>query len=108
MKKYTHIGDAGTEHAFLTSAGGCDLATLRPVTVDAPGLNQEHCMTPEEWQGMVDLVNAAPEMLAALQAIAARVAEDRETVESLGYCYTDSAEEDCADIARAAIAKATA
>jgi hypothetical protein len=54
------------------------------------------------------LIAAAPDMLAALRAIAARVAEDRATVGSLGYCYTDSAEEDCADIAREAIARATA
>lgn len=54
-------------------------------------------------KALAGAMDKAPDMLAALRAIAARVAEDRATVESLGYCYTDSAEEDCADIAREAI-----
>ena len=63
--------------------------------------------TMTEWKANARLIAQAPAMLSALRAIAARVAEDRATVESLGYCYTDSAEGDCADIAREAIALAT-
>jgi hypothetical protein len=67
VKTYSHVGDAGSNYAILTSAAGYDLAVLHPVTRDAPHLTPEHHLSPEEWQGIVNLVDAAPAMLAALQ-----------------------------------------
>jgi len=71
-KQYTHVGDAGSDHAILTSAAGYDVAVLHPVTRDAPGLPPEHHLSPEEWQRIINLVDAAPAMLAALQTLAPR------------------------------------
>jgi hypothetical protein len=73
MKTYSHVGDAGSNYAILTSAAGYDLAVLHPVTRDAPGLTPEHHLSPEEWQGIITLVDAAPAMLAALQALGAAI-----------------------------------
>ena len=63
---YTHVGDASTEHAFLTNAEGYDVAFLRRIEPSGwPDLQPENYMTDEQWQRTINLVNAAPKLLAA-------------------------------------------
>jgi len=60
---FENIGDAGTNHAFLTSSEGFDVARLEPITPEGlPGLDARNYLSPEEWQRTVDLVNHAPAM----------------------------------------------
>jgi hypothetical protein len=65
---YSHIGEATRESAILTNAGGYDVAVIERATVRAPGLTAEHHLTGEEWQRIINLVDAAPDLLAALSA----------------------------------------
>ena len=71
---YQKIGDAHREAAFLTNAEGYDVATLCRIT--DPGLPADHHVTDDEWQGIIDLVDAAPAMLEALQTLEARLTEN--------------------------------
>ena len=64
---YSTIGHADQESALLTNAAGYDVAALERVTVRAPGLPQENHLTAEEWQQLINLVDAAPAMLSALR-----------------------------------------
>jgi hypothetical protein len=66
---YATIGHADTESALLTNAEGYDVAVLEGVTNRAPGLPPENHLTPEQWQQAINLVHAAPAMLAALQGL---------------------------------------
>lgn len=67
-----HIGDASPDSAFLTNSEGYDIAVLHPITAE-----DGHKLTPEQWQGIINLINAAPQLLQELN----------ETIATLRGCF---------------------
>ena len=60
------IGEAQNSAAFLTNPEGYDICLL---VRDQDGFEPVKKITDEEWQEIIDVVNMAPEMLAALKAL---------------------------------------
>lgn len=56
---YEKIGETTPECAFLTNSEGYDVATLS--RIDQP----DHKLSNEEWQRLVNLIDAAPALLDA-------------------------------------------
>ena len=98
---YFAVGDANLETAFLTNAQGFDIATLHRVLPDEvqDPQHKAECLSDEDWQRVIDLVDAAPKLLAARERI---VGEHADLVE----LDLSNDERDALDQARAAIAKA--
>ena len=68
---YSSVENADTDSALLTNAAGYDVAVLERATLRAPGLPEEHHLSIYEWQGIINLVDAAPAMLEALESLCA-------------------------------------
>ena len=65
---YSKIGDAHPESAFLTNKNGYDVAVLRRVL--PKNVTSEHQpLSDEQWQKMINLIDAAPDLLNALLVI---------------------------------------
>ena len=98
---YFAVGDANLETAFLTNAQGFDIATLHRVLPDEvqDPQHKAECLSDEDWQRVIDLVDAAPKLLAALERIVGEHAD-------LGELDLSNDERDALDQARDAIAKA--
>lgn len=62
------IGEADQQSAFLTNPEGWDIATLSRIDVSRMKDPEKsgHSVTDAEWQELVNHVDAAPDMLAAL------------------------------------------
>ena len=74
---YTNIGDANMEAAFLANSDGYDVATLmRVIKIDVSPTHQT--LNDEQWQQMIDLIDAAPDLLAALERLAHPMADDED------------------------------
>ena len=71
-----HIGDASSDHAFLTNSEGYDIAVLKPTATERK-LPEGHTLTPEQWQSIINLIDAAPDMLQALREIQANPNDPR-------------------------------
>ena len=54
-----HIGDASLEHAIITNAFGYDVVMIRPVLVEMPDLPDDHKISSEEWQTIINAIDAA-------------------------------------------------
>jgi hypothetical protein len=67
MTPYASVQSADETSCTLTNADGYDVACLERVTARVPRLPAEHHLTPKQWQDMINLVNAAPDLLEALQ-----------------------------------------
>lgn len=97
---YKQIGEATETCAFLEWPDGFDKSTLHRVLPDEVE-DAEHkaaCLDDEQWQRTVNLVDAAPELLEALQNLCdALLPQDMHNGNRDQY-----------NAARAAIAKATA
>lgn len=64
---YQNVGEANEHYAFLTGGDGHDKATLMRRTLhthDPAGLP---VLNDDEWQAMIWLINAAPELLRVLR-----------------------------------------
>ena len=60
MKKPTyHIGHADRDSAFVTAASGHDIVVLRRLTVEMPDLPAENHISDDQWQRIIDVVDAA-------------------------------------------------
>lgn len=60
MKKPTyHIGHADQDSAFVTAASGHSIVVLRRVTVEMPDLPAENHISDNQWQRIIDAVDAA-------------------------------------------------
>jgi len=60
--KFT-IGDASTESAFITNADGYDVAVLTRYTPDSePSLLPGHYLDGDQWQNLIDTIDAARHM----------------------------------------------
>lgn len=66
MNKENLIDEAVEAAAFITNEEGYDVAVLRRVIANEVEHGRPTLLTDDEWQSLVNLVNAAPEMLAAL------------------------------------------
>lgn len=64
--------DAGMRDVFLSNSDGHDVAVLQRLrrTYDRNGYRTDDPLSDEQWQGMIDLVAAAPELLTVCQCIA--------------------------------------
>lgn len=64
--------DAYENDAFITGADGHDVAVLKRLskTPDGDGYQTESRLNDDQWQEMVNIVAAAPELLAALKMAA--------------------------------------
>lgn len=63
---YAKIGDAHQEAAFLTNKYGYDVAVLSRVLSES--VQSDHqTLTDEQWQRVIDLIDAAPDLLKALE-----------------------------------------
>jgi hypothetical protein len=90
------IGDANNEAAFLTDQDGYDKAVVNRYT-EFSELPPEHTaalLTDEQWGQFIILINAAPDLLAALDRISELLSHDE-------LLYSDILK-----ISRAAIASA--
>lgn len=93
---YANIGEANQESSFLTNKDGCDVAVLSRVLPESvPSYHQT--LTDEQWQQVIDLIAAAPEMLAALEA----------ALEAVEYYHDHEGAEETIKQVRDAIALAT-
>lgn len=63
--------DAGIEDVFLSNRDGHDVAVLQRLrrTEDRNGYRTDDPLSDEQWQGMIDLVAAAPALLDRLRAM---------------------------------------
>lgn len=62
FKPHGAVGDCTEKVAFIANKDGYDIANLHRVVG-----NPEHNPSDAEWQSLIDLVNAAPALLAALR-----------------------------------------
>ena len=84
------------EAAFLTNSDGYDVATLmRVIKIDVSPTHQT--LNDEQWQQMINLIDAVPDLLAALEA----------ALEAVEYYDEREGAEKTLRQVRAAIAKAT-
>jgi hypothetical protein len=67
MNKENLIGEAVEAAAFITNEEGYDVAVLRRVIANEVTDEQHKLLTDDEWQSLVNLINAAPAMLDALR-----------------------------------------
>ena len=99
---YANIGDANQESSFLTNNDGADVAVLsRVLTASVPSYHPT--LTDEQWQQVIDLIDAAPDLLAALESILSSTCGD---IGDDGYDGCIRIEAKSLDRAREAIAKA--
>jgi hypothetical protein len=63
---YQNIGEANEYSAFLTGADGHDKASLLRRTY-SPNLPDVPVLSDAEWQAMINLIDAAPELLKNLR-----------------------------------------
>ncbi len=64
------IGDASTEAAFITNAAGYDVATIQRYLPDVhPYLPGEHFIDGDQWQAVIDTIDAAPRLAAACHGL---------------------------------------
>lgn len=92
--------DAGIEDVFLSNSDGHDVAVLQRLrrTEDRNGYRTDDPLSDEQWQGMIDLVAAAPELLEALKILRTQIGDYRDG--------DGSAKFHACNIADAAIARA--
>jgi hypothetical protein len=64
------IGEAYSEAAFITSESGHDVAVLkRYLPDDHPHLPTEHHLDDDQWQGVIDTIDAAPRLARACHGL---------------------------------------
>lgn len=106
MRKEQLIDEANNSAAFITNEEGYDVAVLQRVIEKNPA--GESRLTDDEWQSLVNLVNAAPAMLDALKCALADLEGSLQAHEQMDRLVHDwEAHQQSIDEARAAIAKAT-
>jgi hypothetical protein len=92
--------------AYITNEDGFDVAVLQRVLEKNPC--GEPRLTDDEWQSLVNLVNAAPEMLTALKCALADLEGALQVHEQMDwYAHDWDSHQQSIDEARAAIDKAT-
>lgn len=103
---YKCVGDAHQEAAFLTGHDGYDKAVLRRVTArDVDDAEyKKSVVTDAEWQRIIDLIDAAPKTLAALENMVDAFCTALEINEN--GVDPDGHEYECVRVARAEIANA--
>lgn len=100
------IDEANNTAAFITNEDGFDVAVLTRVIEKNPC--GEPRLTDDEWQSLVNLVNAAPEMLNALKCALADLEGSLQAHNQTDwYAHDWEAHQQSIDEARAAIDKAT-
>lgn len=108
MYKEGLIDEAVEAAAFITNDEGYDVAVLRRVIANEVQDPAHTLMTDEEWQKLVNLVNAAPEMLNALKCALADLEGALQVHEQMDWHAHDwDSHQQSIDEARAAIDKAT-
>ena len=99
MNKENLIGEAVEAAAFITNDEGYDVAVLRRVIANEVTNEQHTLLTDDEWQSLVNLINAAPALLSKLKELADYVRCEFASSEPL----CQRAEEALALVARAAL-----
>jgi hypothetical protein len=97
---YTKVSEATPNTAFLEFPCGYELVTLHrvmPDEVQSSNHDKEHaqsCLTDEQWQDTIDLINAAPDLLEALAGLVNTLTDlDRDNAvltDPYGTTYTSS------------------
>jgi hypothetical protein len=68
MKTNISITEATEQAAFLTNANGYDVAVLRRVVPqDSPETPANELLSDEQWQELINLIAAAPDLLKAVE-----------------------------------------
>ena len=109
-RAYTHVEESSNNCSFLCNEDSLDIATLHRVRPDEVSATDHKaaCLSDKGWQATVNLVAAAPELLAALKCALADLEGSLQAHNQTDwYAHDWEAHQQSIDEARAAIAKAT-